>query len=619
MRLTRIEIENFKGIGSHQSIDLRPITLLFGANSAGKSTVLQALHYVREILERGNPDPDQTIAGGLIDLGGFATLVHNHDLNRAITIKLVLDLSGDRGSERLPLNSGEYLSEIEFQQLGVRYLVGCNTELEDDAVVKCCGVSLEVRWSDLLGGPYVSRISVDLDGEHVAAIYSPAQSGRAIVTDFNLQHPLLQEIVDVENAEHDSVAIGLEAVNSTGEGFDDGDPMASPLGGEVWELSREVASLQASELPVGSSERSGERAVSNAGVRNPEFVIRCATRIGALPDLDRPLWLDLVEVDIDDVRSQFASGSSVDRMSREQDAVVQAEIDEERQRRTGLLRLLDELLLGPLRLCRDHLQEMTYIGPLRAIPQRSFRPRLSPDESRWAHGLAAWDLLYTDTTDKLIDSVNEWLAGEGKLGTGYRLEKSSIREVRVPSRLHQIFERGLNEEDVGELQELYGGLEARTEIALRDFEKGISVAPGDVGVGISQMIPVIVASVRFSDGILTVEQPELHVHPAIQVGLGDLFIEAIQPDEALIGTGKSLLIETHSEHIMLRLLRRIREKSTGSLPPGVRGLTPSDLSVVYVESSDEGVRFVPLRVAEDGDFLDQWPKGFFEERAEELF
>ena len=43
MRLTRIEIENFKGIGTRQSIDLRPITLLFGPNSAGKSTILQAL------------------------------------------------------------------------------------------------------------------------------------------------------------------------------------------------------------------------------------------------------------------------------------------------------------------------------------------------------------------------------------------------------------------------------------------------------------------------------------------------------------------------------------------------------------------------------------------------
>ena len=46
MRLTAIELENFKGIGPRQRVELKPITLLFGPNSAGKSTILQALHYV---------------------------------------------------------------------------------------------------------------------------------------------------------------------------------------------------------------------------------------------------------------------------------------------------------------------------------------------------------------------------------------------------------------------------------------------------------------------------------------------------------------------------------------------------------------------------------------------
>src|SRR3974390_1878140 len=106
MRLNRIEIENFKGVATKQAFDLRPVPLLFGPNSAGKSTILQSLHYLREILERRNADPDQTIAGGLTDLGGFATLVHGHDLNRAIKLKVCIDLRDDQGSERLPLNSG---------------------------------------------------------------------------------------------------------------------------------------------------------------------------------------------------------------------------------------------------------------------------------------------------------------------------------------------------------------------------------------------------------------------------------------------------------------------------------------------------------------------------------
>jgi hypothetical protein len=62
---------------------------------------------------------------------------------------------------------------------------------------------------------------------------------------------------------------------------------------------------------------------------------------------------------------------------------------------------------------------------------------------------------------------------------------------------------------------LRASLATRTEIALRDFEKGILVAPSDVGVGISQMVPVIVASLRKQDGVLGIEQPELHVHHSI--------------------------------------------------------------------------------------------------------
>jgi predicted ATPase len=205
------------------------------------------------------------------------------------------------------------------------------------------------------------------------------------------------------------------------------------------------------------------------------------------------------------------------------------------------------------------------------------------------------------------------------LRTGYRLERVEFKEVPVPSLFHQMFERGLDEDDIGELQELYQRLATRTEIALRDFQKGILVAPGDVGVGISQMVPIVVSSLRAQEGVLAIEQPELHVHPAIQVGLGDLFIRAARSDPDRLFSGKTLLIETHSEHIILRLLRRIRETTDEELPPGVTGLSPDDLAVTYVEASAEGVRFRALGVGADGEFRDQWPQGFFEERAGELF
>lgn len=567
MRLTHIEIENFKGIRRPQSIDLKPITLLFGPNSAGKSTILQALHYFREILERGNIDPDLTIAGGLIDLGGFATLVHSHELDRPVRIKVTLDISdvaldAERGAEALPLNFGTHLADPVFQELQIRYLAGENAEYDDYAIIQQVALAVEIRWSELDRAPYVSRLAIELDGEPVAAIVSPLQEGRAQLAEFNFNHPLFRGLSDPDEQS-------------------DGLVPSSPLAGEVWSLARGVA--------VDPSNRGGS---------GDEFRIAVATvkGKGALPDFDHDLPLDLRDPD-----------------------VSKAELEQDTPRVIGLRRLLSEMILGPARLVRDYLCSMTYIGPLREIPSRSYRPQVSPDEARWAHGLAAWDLLHADRSSELMEEVNSWLSDENRLHTGYRLERVEFKEIPVPGLFHQLFERGLNEDDIGELQELYYSLQTRTEIALRDFSRGILVAPGDVGVGISQMVPVVVAALRAQDGMLVIEQPELHVHPAIQVGIGDLLIRAVRADPDQFYPTKTVLVETHSEHIMLRLLRRIRETSENELPPGVTGLSPDDLSVIYVEASDEGVRFRPLRVDKEGEFLDRWPKGFFEERAEELF
>ena len=575
MYLSRIEIENFKAIGERQAIDLKPITLLFGPNSAGKSTILQALHYVREILERQNLDPDQTIVGGLVDLGGFKALVHNHQLNRSIKIKVVIDLTDDEDTDHLPLNSGASIGDEMFANLSVRYVVGQNADLFEYAIVKEIAIGIDVCWSDLLAGPYVSSLAIQMDGMPIAVISSPPQAGRAILTNFDLWHPLLQPIVDIDEILAQEDIDNLEPDAATG--YVGNDPFDSPLCGEIWELSRDMSN------------------VTN-GLDAYDFRIAVGTLIGALPDLDKQLSLALRDPEMQE-----------------------HELEQSTPRVKGLAALLDELILGPVRIVREMLRRTTYIGPLRDIPVRGFRPRSSPDESRWAQGLAAWDLLYTDVKGDLTGAVNDWLSSGDKLRTGYSLENIAFREIPVPSRMSGLFDRGLSEDDIGELQELYENLDTRVEVGLRDSEQGIVVAPSDVGVGISQMVPIIVGCLADGIGLLIVEQPELHVHPAVQVGMGDLLIHAINANkESAIG-GKSLIVETHSEHIMLRLLRRVRETAEGDLPPGALSLTPDPLSIVYVEPTEDGVNFQPLRIDEEGEFIDRWPSGFFEERAEELF
>ena len=78
------------------------------------------------------------------------------------------------------------------------------------------------------------------------------------------------------------------------------------------------------------------------------------------------------------------------------------------------------------------------------------------------------------------------------------------------------------------------------------------------------------------------------------------------------------ILEIHSEHLMLRFLRRIRETGESEAPEN-RTLTPAELSIYFVEQGETGISCQPIRVDEDGDFIDRWPNGFFAERAGELF
>lgn len=155
-------------------------------------------------------------------------------------------------------------------------------------------------------------------------------------------------------------------------------------------------------------------------------------------------------------------------------------------------------------------------------------------------------------------------------------------------------------------------------LQLHDEVSDIDVDPPDIGVGVSQVIPVVVGALDAGPPenpcrLFAVEQPELHVHPAVQVALGDVFIDAVN------GTDRTMLIETHSEHLLLRLLRRVRESADGTLEPSVPALTSDMLSIVYVKPTVGGVEITPLPITEEGEFTRHWPNGFFEERVEELF
>ena len=112
----------------------------------------------------------------------------------------------------------------------------------------------------------------------------------------------------------------------------------------------------------------------------------------------------------------------------------------------------------------------------------------------------------------------------------------------------------------------------------------------DVGFGVSQVLPVLVALFRADRSpMFLLQQPELHLHPSAQAALGSLFCRTAEAE-------RQLIVETHSEYIVDRVRMDVRDRQTG--------LTPDDVSLLYFERTDHDVRIHSLRFDEQGNVLD---------------
>ncbi len=236
-----------------------------------------------------------------------------------------------------------------------------------------------------------------------------------------------------------------------------------------------------------------------------------------------------------------------------------------------------QLVVGVSHECDQLLDALVWLGPLRSAPQRVYD---RADVASAMPGGGRQVALYLFDHASVVQQVDDWLK---------RLEIPYTLDV-VPV-------------SAGNTAQLVGDL---VVIVLTDGRSGVQVTPADVGFGVSQVLPIVVELLSRRESIIAIEQPETHLHPRLQARLADLFIDTVQQG----GRGNQLIVETHSEHIMLRVQRRIRE--------GL--LDPSSVSVVYVDQEgSEPASVKPLRLNQQGDLLDDWPHGFFDERLEELF
>jgi predicted ATP-dependent endonuclease of OLD family len=590
--LKKIYLKNFKGIGDPGVvIDLKPITLLFGPNSGGKSTILHSILYAKEIFERRNYNPVSSYYGGLnSDLGGFYNFVNNHDLSKAIWLGFELNLEREEYSDEtefvsafLSHGDSSFIEDDYDKKYYKNYVAPIESILND---AQKALMTIKIEWIKVLNAPIGIGLNLSINDEPFLEISFSRISDPFVyykLKSINYSHPLLLNVFS---------QLDLNSFLSVITAFQKKNDLELPTFSQPFPLNDNFLFAQVFNEFLISHQELGKE---------------CHRFLIVIGKVLRSIHLNLIE----------------------------------------------------------DLNKFRYIGPIRKIPERNFIPHLSDEKNRWADGSAAWDSLFNSSVLPL--TVNKWMTLL-KLNYLIKIREDKDLTFDISQNINDFLNKQENKLEE-QLQDYYDLISDTTEIAQKaflDFYKNIPFSelknelnslieklpgsakiflvdqntnihlqPFDIGVGLSQVIPVIIGILEKSYSIFSVEQPELHIHPAVQVELADLFIDQVNRDSDSI-----YLIETHSEHLILRMLRRI-ESSTKKIlsitAKDIRNnkkerdalfksssdtftyLDPNMINVFWCQQNKEGQTIDNMPIDETGEFTRQWPDGFFEERSKELF
>lgn len=209
-------------------------------------------------------------------------------------------------------------------------------------------------------------------------------------------------------------------------------------------------------------------------------------------------------------------------------------------------------------------KNMNFISSFRLQPERTYYQKSKTSEKVSKSG------------ENYIDQILEW---ESQKSSELGELNSILRNLNL---LYSI-----------KSKQLLGG---RFELRVKMQSKGVWALLADVGFGISQFLPIIVADLQLGKySTLFLAQPEIHLHPSVQAALGDYLVKQVNKK------AKRYIVETHSEYLLNRIRLAV-----------VKGhLKPSDLSIYYFENSVAGTQTYEIKFTKDGQ-IHGAPKSFFE-------
>lgn len=582
---TEIGIENFKVFGKMQRMPLKPITLLYGPNSSGKSSLIQSLLLFKQTLEESTNDEVALLSrGSLVDLGDYSEFIHKHDDKREFKMSFSFNFAWEPEVYSICLKSAP-LREDEVMTLEFTFL----KDKTQDVMVKSIRLfylrnpePLLVYKNLLLCRRVVSRIMRKLEEYRYLPVHLFRKS-MLYLESINLNsefikanwHYLAQYYRNSAKRAEENVQWEFSSNLHMLETLYYTINTKSAEESYQWDFSKDLHMLET--IPAFTDEGIKER---NKELRYLEKIQRSFEK-NSIEDFSHIGMPPTSSDRLIKLAKCFPSVSEAGSFIRQSEYTQIIPVD---------------FILPITDLLSQYLNKIIHIGPLRDFPGRAYQFSGNAGADVGKSGKYMPDILFK--RPDIVENVNHWF---NKFEMGYELKVER-------------FKRNL------------------FALTLVDKKNGCEVSPTDVGFGISQLLPIIVQGILPDYSIsgykiICIEQPEIHLHPRLQAELGSFFANCINPsrpmkekgsDDADIN-GNQFIIETHSEHLILRLLRLIRNTTNGDLEEGEKPLRPEDVAVIYAKPTENGTELMELRISEDGDFIDKWPDGFFTEREKELF
>ena len=229
------------------------------------------------------------------------------------------------------------------------------------------------------------------------------------------------------------------------------------------------------------------------------------------------------------------------------------------------------------------MDRIFYLGPLREYPQREYA---------WA-GASPSDV--GRRGERMIDAILAASAnGERRHRAPYARYQSF--QAFIANQLENL---GLIESfRVNEIAEGSNLYRAMVKTDRMSAEASLT----DVGVGVSQVLPVVVLLFYVPEGsVVILEQPELHLHPSVQSELADVILTATRTRDIQV------IVESHSEHLLRRFQRRVAEEE----------LSAEEVRLYFASMSDGAAQLSDLELNEWGE-IQNWPEHFFGDELGEI-